>query len=957
MKKILIFAIIFVICLNISIADTTIQIASDTTPFCGYSIGELNSGGQYNICQAFYNTTISDLHLKYVRFMLGSTTTSTPNNLLLRLREYTRTGTVLAFQQLPLGAGGLNTSGNAGINYAYFDYTITAGKQYYLCLEMETANISGVTRLYDGCASPTSNPYEDGNFSGLDNDAPYTVTTRDMIFQLTFNATGGGGTTPSVTLATSIINNSKNGFLKWSDGIYRFGVNATSVNNSNNYTLQIYTNGGLNQQFNNINLSSNLQYSYNFSGSNSPINFTINTFNENASANLTYAIYVDGINPELLVVGIINNSMYYKNISAVIRFNATASDNNLYALNVTIVNATNSRVFGNLSESLTTNSFTQVYALNYSNMSLGRYTLIIEAWDSHTATKINDFDAKKDLTAKKLTFDKITISTPENIKDLDYTKEKDRYSFAFDFKDKKAEYSVIIESTGALEYLKTSQYKGHFVDFQANKWVDFEGDHDISISKLANNKYEVKVKPRASKSDNLFRFKSIGDLNYIATSYNFNITLPSVILAKDANTLTSINEFRVKIFNSTFSQEETTTNGLIYSNVTNGAYNLTYSGAGYVNQTYNNILLGQALNHTGFLNATGAFTVYIKDELTLSLINQLVTLEFIPQTANASKNYTTSSGVKYISDLSEGEYIIRYSSTNYSNAFYYFTLENSTSSTFTIYMLPQESTSNVTAYVYDEVANAVSDAFIHVQKYDLNTNSYITVEIVKTNFEGRAIVHVIKNSEFYKFLIYYNGELELNTDASYIYDDTIAFQIYLGEQFANDFFEAYGVNYQLTYNPTSNNVAFTYSDNTNSITNGTLKLFNATSGALYNISSVSSTSATILLLARNTSGAQYDARAYVKLNNKEYYLTSLRVEYPVEANIIKEDGSALFYIFLLTVVFIFIGFFDLTIAIILTPIPLVISSIIGLIALSPLITIPMQILALIIAYLININKG
>lgn len=947
-KSLLIIALIFVICLNISTANIFIV----TKGADGVIYAGKDAGGNNRYSTQSFNVTGST---SVTGFRVYGNKDGDFTDFTATLRRDGTSGTSLG--AVTLNLADFNTS-SAQWQYFKFSSPISLDTTTGYIMHF-TVNSPSNAKMF-GFSANNSNGYTTGYACEFVTTYTCYPSTWDIAMEI---FTGSTSTPPSLTLASSARNNDTVGFLDFPTGIYTFNVNGTSVNNSNTYTGLLYINGVLNQSLGSKNLSLNHQINISFIGQELFKNITLTFYNENASSNISYLSYFDGVNPEIAVTNLVNNTAYFKNISLeYFNYSVQFADNNLFAYNITLKNAAGVVQYNNFTTGITTTTYNLTKRLNLSNNATGNYTMIFETWDSHTANQIKPlewyFDGNNLISDGDLRFIGDFKALDAKSKPATYFYYSgDRYKFKVTFNNQAITHTIRLQTSKMLELVSNSKYKGHFVywGIVSPRWVDFESANvaSVSVVKNAPNDYTLTVTHYTATDE--IEFNSIGDLNKATLEYNFTINNPQRLFLIDNNTATAITDFEANIFNATYSTTISTTSGSLYLPITSGVYNITFASTGYLNRTYSEILSpGGTL--TGSLNASGAFTVYIKNELTLSLISQLVNLEFIPQTANESKNYTTSTGVKYISDLSPGEYVIRYSSVNYSNAFYYFTLVNGTNEQFTVYMLPDTQTDNVTAYVYDEVANPVSDAIIHVQRYDLNTNSYITVEIVKTNFEGRAIIHVTKNTEFYKFLIYYNGNLELNTDASYIYDDTIAFQIYIGDQFASDFFEAYGVDYTLYFNPATQNAVFVYADPNNAITNGTLKLFNATSGALVNISSVASTSGTILLFARNTSSANYEARAYVKLNGKEYYLTSLSIEYPAAAPM-QEDGSALFYVILLTIVFMFIGFFDLTIAVILTPLPCLVTSLLGLIALTPAVTIPMQILALIIAYLININKG
>ena len=764
---------------------------------------------------------------------------------------------------------------------------------------------------------------------------------------------------PLLTLSTTIINNSKQGFLAYPTGTYNFNVSAVSENTNDLVNLTFLVNGSLYDTLENINISNPNELSYNFTGIEESKNFNITITNNNATDSISYNLYFDGINPEINLTGFNNNTVFYKDYNINLNYTANAGDSNLYAINFTVIKPDGTKLNQNFTQSISGNTFSYNYFYNLNNSAVGNYTVFLEAWDDHTAKEINwKVNPEKIEKDKKIVYDTISIYTDENINSFDTKKIKeDRYNFEFDFKDKKNTYTLYIESNEKLE-TRNSQYKGHLVDFKNNKWIDFEGDHNIKLTKINENKYKIEVSKKDSKNtDTKFIFNSIGDLNYQSEKYYFNVSESHYIIVKDIETNETINQTTITMITRppesplTFS----TNNGLlVIPIVDNKNYFFTLEADEYLSQN-------EYINFTPngyniiYMNKTNAFKVYIRNQLNLNLITQTVNLEFIPDLTNQSNNYTTTTGIKYISNLLPDNYIIRYKSDDYSNAYYYFTLVNGTNIEFTIYMLPSNESDEVTAQVVDEINKEVDGAYIHVQKYDLNTNSYKTVEIVKTNFEGKSIIHVQKNEEFYKFLIYYNGELKKEINPTYIYENEITFQIKLSDTILEDFFNSLDIYYKLDYNPDTQNMRFTYSDSNNIISKGIFRVSYYENNKLYSYDSeeLEATAGTILINLVNVSGRTYKGQGYILLDGKEYLLAEGFYNFPKEDQTVNLGNSGLFYVLLLTIVFMVIAFYYIIISIILTPISLLLSSMLGFILIPVYVTIPIQILAIIIAIIIN----
>jgi len=395
-------------------------------------------------------------------------------------------------------------------------------------------------------------------------------------------------------------------------------------------------------------------------------------------------------------------------------------------------------------------------------------------------------------------------------------------------------------------------------------------------------------------------------------------------------------------------QSLNTTSGSITFNLTqNHNFTVWIDPPGYEIKSDNVTMNTWSVNQTFVLYTTNSISITFKNEETGATINN-VSLELISDVF--SNNYTTTNGTLYIDLLSPVLYALRYNSVGYTERFYYLNLGNRTHTNLTLYLLANTSATDVTATVYDEGNHVVEDAYIKVLRYDITTNSYIVQEIMKTNFEGEAVLHLVLNDEFYKFIIEYpQGTVKKETSPTYIFATTLTFQILLGEDVAENFYNSEGVSYTLAFNDASNNFRYTFSDSNNIVSQGCLKVYivNLTTGAQsYNTSCTSSSSATILVGVANTTGTTYEAKAYVYFGSTEYYLTSLTYSFD-EASVFGTYG--IFLCIILTIVFLFVGIWSKAVALVLLPLPTIFFSAINLIDVSVGIMIAVEIVCVIVA--------
>jgi hypothetical protein len=412
-----------------------------------------------------------------------------------------------------------------------------------------------------------------------------------------------------------------------------------------------------------------------------------------------------------------------------------------------------------------------------------------------------------------------------------------------------------------------------------------------------------------------------------------------------------------------YSITKTTKNGSVFgSNDDNivfraiaGNYNLTINSTGYEDERADfSIDIGNMYpNYTFSLYTENSFNFTFYDEQTKVIIDfRNVTLEFISNIS--SYNYTTDNGSLYIDLLVPSLYLIRFSADDYAERHYYFKLVNRTHNNLDLYLINASLVTDVTATIIDESNDKVEGAYIKVMRYELATNAYTTREIYKTNVEGETQLNLIQDDEFYKFIIEYPfGTIKKTTDPSYIFDSTIEIQILIGQEVATKFYNSQGIDYSLTFNNLTNAYTFTYSDPNNLVSQGCLEIYKITARGrtLFNNSCATSSSASIVLKVANETGVTYEGKGFVGFSPPTYYLASLMHTFLEGGNPI--GNSSLLYLSFMTIILGFVGFWNLAVMIMIIPLPTMFFSLGGLITIPLQAIIALQIVALIIAFVIN----
>lgn len=434
-----------------------------------------------------------------------------------------------------------------------------------------------------------------------------------------------------------------------------------------------------------------------------------------------------------------------------------------------------------------------------------------------------------------------------------------------------------------------------------------------------------------------------------------NVSTNTLNITAQTITGTPINNFSINAIGLNISLNYTvnTTNGYIELAVLNNSlFNVTIDAPTYaINTTL--IVVDEILeNYTFVLQQTNSINFTFIDDIDLNIVNdRTITMELISD--SFSNNYSTTTGQMFLSLLSPETYTIRYSATGYFENFYLFSLENRSTNELTLYMTNSTVAQEVTATVIDQGNNLIEGAIIKVLRFDVTTNSFYTDQIVETNFEGETILNLILNEEFYKFIIEYpSGTVVKTTSKTKIFGTTLEFQIVLGDLIAETFFNSEGVNYNIQFNNATNNFIYTYSDSSNTVSQGCLEIFVVTglSSTAYNSSCVASSSGVITLGVQNTSGTTYKANANVYFGSDKYFLDSLFKTF-------KQTGNTgilgIFIVALLTIEFAFIGIFSGAVAAVLTPLPILFSSFMGIIDIEPSIALGFEVLGIFVAYMLS----
>lgn len=398
-----------------------------------------------------------------------------------------------------------------------------------------------------------------------------------------------------------------------------------------------------------------------------------------------------------------------------------------------------------------------------------------------------------------------------------------------------------------------------------------------------------------------------------------------------------------------YQENLTVTSGVANFSLIRGEYNISVEPLGYEFKTYLINLSTNTTNYYSLHYTRNSISFNFTDEITRLLVNTTtISVELISDAF--SNNYTTANGTLYVDLLTPESYSIRYRATGYTERFYSLTLEDNYHYFLTLKMLNSSIATNCSIKVHDNIGNAVESATVKLLKYDVATNSFILNQVVDTNFEGEAYASVVENTEYYKFIIEYDGSQVFSTSATYIFSCPLEFYINIAESGFTEHFTSTGLMGNITHDYSSHLSQFLWTDNNNVASSACVYVYKYPDMTLYNSTCGAGSSGVIYVGISNATADSYIEKGYVTTGGKSYLVSTNFVTYTITS------PSGTLGVFMLIIVFltvVFIGFWSLTVATLLGSIAPLLFTITGLWSVGFGATVPIFIVGLIIAYLLE----
>ena len=299
---------------------------------------------------------------------------------------------------------------------------------------------------------------------------------------------------------------------------------------------------------------------------------------------------------------------------------------------------------------------------------------------------------------------------------------------------------------------------------------------------------------------------------------------------------------------------------------------------------------------------------------------------------------------------------IQYGSSGYATSLYYLTDYAVSAVTSQLDLLLASGTSVVTFTVLDENDNPLEGVYIQVLNYDIGTDTYTTTEILQTaGGQGQAFGNIVLNTEYYKFIISYQGNVVLETTPTILTGTERTFQVNLYGDYYATYNIALGVANTLTFDNTTNTFDFTFSDPSGKMHQACLKLVERSfkANTVINDTCITSTAGTILqTIPGDTTGNTYIATSYLLFDNP-FVLLSFTESFKDEFKKFGLDG--IFVTFLMVLLLALVGVWNPAIGGILAFLGLFAAVVLGIFQVSQPVLWSMAILAGITILRLNKN--
>ena len=435
-----------------------------------------------------------------------------------------------------------------------------------------------------------------------------------------------------------------------------------------------------------------------------------------------------------------------------------------------------------------------------------------------------------------------------------------------------------------------------------------------------------------------FNFTALETYNdyYLLDQFDYKLNFTAKINLTSA----AINNFTLNLSNlaNSYAETKTTTNGSTSFNMLQSlSYNSTIDSSLYMLDSFTHTgLTGISSVYNYYLWETNSVYISIYDEENDTILTGVnISVEIFND--DDSKVDTTTNGTVLFSDLTPGDYLIRYSATNYSERSYFVTITDRETSSINLYLLRDSEAEEITVYVFDTTGDPVENALVKMLKFYIDCNCYQTVQVEQTDFEGSAANFLVDgfNSELYKFIISFGGTDYLETNPFKITSATLNFFIDFSDlDVTSSLGVVNGIASNLSFSNVTADFTFTYSDSGSNVVSACLKVYRElpSSSTLTNSTCISSTAGTITVTAPRINGTTYKAVANVVFDGEDYVIDTLYQTYSSGGRITGLVG--VFLTMILVLGFALISLWNPSVSIVLTVTAIVLAGVLGILTIG-----------------------
>lgn len=347
-------------------------------------------------------------------------------------------------------------------------------------------------------------------------------------------------------------------------------------------------------------------------------------------------------------------------------------------------------------------------------------------------------------------------------------------------------------------------------------------------------------------------------------------------------------------------------------------------------------------NTSNFTNLTySRLNISLYDEVNGSRIYNDVTLNLV----GGEEYDVTFNGESYMLEVLADTYDTIYSAKPQYAERYAVITANATTKVQQVELYLGNSSTNVYATVYNEENDLVEEATVYV--YRRVGGDWVITESSATNIDGVALLHLILDTELYKFVVEYEGIMVYSSEPSYIYSTEITFQISTGKESFEEYFTTESIIANVYFDHSNDRFVYNYIYDGASST-GCLRTYTvsaATGDTLLNETCIAATSAIIYHPVTAINGTTYRSDGFLDWGYDEQSLDSAMYTFP-SLQPFKADGIV--YQGLATTAVAFTSFWSVTFAVVTVPASLILGKFIGLHDLQWYVLIALQVCSLII---------